>query len=450
MNVENKNIVVVGMAKSGLSAAKLLKKKGANVFVTDSKSCQELRTSVQELKSAGIQHECGKHSLSLQNDCDFIVLSPGVPETIALVQKAINKGVPYFSEIEVASWYCDSPIIGITGSNGKTTTTSLIGDLVKTEFPGSFVGGNIGTPFSDSIDNLDEQSLAVLELSSFQLLNTKSFHPHIAVLLNFSPDHLDRHKTYASYIYAKRNIFKNQNSKDFIIYNADDPLVVESAMKSSAQKLSFSASNVKSHLFIQGPFLYSRLNGGVEKIVDFKDIKLKGIHNYMNIAAAVAAALCLGINVQNICNALKSFSPIEHRLEFVKEISGIKYYNDSKATNSDATKQALLSFDGPIVLLAGGYAKEFDYSHLTELVHNRTRIICLFGKDRKKLLLDLNLSKTKNTFLYESLEEAFSYVSQIAEPGDNVLLSPMCASFDQYSSFEERGLHFKKLVNNLR
>ena len=449
-NIEKNRVVVVGMAKSGLSVAKLLKQKGADVFVTDSKSIEELQGPVHDLQSAGIQFECGKHSLGLLDECDFVVLSPGVPEAIDFVQQTINNHIPFYSEIEIASWFCQSPIVGITGSNGKTTTTSLIGEIVKTVYPGSFVGGNIGTPFSDPIETLNGNGIAVLELSSFQLSNIVSFHPHVSVLLNFSPDHLDRHRTYEFYIDAKRNIFKNQNSNDFIIYNFDDPIAAESANLSAAQKIAFSSKEKTAQLYVADKSLFSRLTGKKVEIISFDELQLQGIHNYMNVAAAVGAAQCLGIGVDFIQTALKRFAPIEHRLEFVRELNGVSYYNDSKATNSDAAKQALSSFDGPIILLASGYAKEHDYSHLADLVFDKVRITCFFGKDREKLCRDLNCKPGKNAFMFENLEGALFFASKIADIGETILLSPMCASFDQYANFEERGKHFKNMVNKLQ
>ena len=446
--LRNKKIIIVGMAKSGLSAALLLKSKEADVFVTDSKSANELKPAISALENAGISYETDQHSVNVVDGCDFLVLSPGVPEDIQILRRAKDRGIPYYSEIEVASWFCNSPIIGVTGSNGKTTTTSLIGDLIQTTFPNSFVGGNIGTPFCDGVDSLQKNDFAVLELSSFQLLNINYFRPNIAVLLNFSPDHLDRHKTYDGYIAAKMRLIKNQQKDDYFIYNQDDPIIRENLTVKS-KKISFSDDpNSNADVFLQNGFLKSRMGETERNIVELSRLKLKGKHNYMNVAAAVAAAQCAGISEPNITEALLKFEPIEHRLEFVRELDGVRFYNDSKATNSDAAKQALKSFDTPIILLAGGYAKEFDYSHLAKLVNERVRICCLFGRDREKLFNDLNCENA-NTFIFDTLDQALERAVEIAQPGENVLLSPMCASFDQFSSFEERGRHFKNLVNKL-
>lgn len=449
--IKGRRAVVVGMAKSGLAVAELLLKRGVNVFVTEVLPGHKVERAVHRLVALGIPYETGGHTLERLSETDFVVLSPGVPETIEIVQHATKMGKPIYSEIEVASWFCRSRIVAVTGSNGKTTTTSLIGEIFRRVEPKTFVGGNIGTPFSEGVMSENQAEYAVLEVSSFQLSNIHSFHPYISVLLNISPDHLDRHKTFEAYVAAKMNISLNQSSQDYLVCNADDPVLMENLKAGKTQIILFSSSPHRgAHVFLDGHEIISKIGDSVRKIIDTREMILRGVHNYMNACAATAAAQCAGINDETIRSVLATFEPIEHRIEYVRELDGVRYFNDSKATNSDAAKQALLSFEEPLILLAGGYAKEHDYSHLAALANDKVRLFVFFGKDRNKLCQDLGADPSQNACLFETLEEAVSCAAANARTGEVVLLSPMCASFDAYAGFEERGRHFKKLVNNLK
>lgn len=442
---EKKNVVVMGMGKSGISAARLLHRHNFSVFVSESKKELAESEAAVQLINENISFETGKHSTDAFLSADFIVISPGVPESVPVIQAAIEHKIPIYSEIEVASWFCQAPIIGITGSNGKTTTTSLIGEIVKTQVPNAFVGGNIGIPFSDAADKLTADNFAVLELSSFQLERIQTFHPHVAVLLNFTPDHLDRHLTYQNYISAKCKILSNQTKNDFIVYNADDGEINTCVEKKQAALFPFGKKSFgQNFVGFDRRQIYYQTEKRTD-IIETKALHLVGEHNYANVCAAIAAALCVGIPMRIIRKSIAEFRPVEHRIEFVGEIDGVQFYNDSKATNSDATEKALQSFSQPVILLAGGHAKEKDYSHLKDLVVQRVKKLFLFGENREQLYHDLKFDGKNTSIKVANLSTAFDQACKVAMPGDIILLSPACASTDQYLNFEERGKHFKEL-----
>ncbi len=446
---EKMNVVVLGMGKSGMSAAMLLHRHDFSVFVSEIN--QENRTSeaAEKLSKKNIRFETAKHSPDKILDADFIVVSPGIPDSVPVIQVAEKNKIPIYSEIEVASWFCKAPIIGITGSNGKTTTTSLIGAIIKSEYPATFVGGNIGIPFSDDADKLFGNDFAVLELSSFQLERIQTFHPHVAVLLNFTPDHLDRHHSFQAYIDAKCRIFANQEKDDYIVYNADDAGVASSVLRTPSQFVPFGKNaRGENDVFYDRERIFYQSENLIE-IVKLNQLNLVGEHNYSNVSAAVAAALCVSVPIEKIRKSIVQFQPVEHRIEFVGTLDGVKYYNDSKATNSDATEKALRSFSQAVILLAGGHAKEKDYSHLKSIIEQRVKKTILFGESREQLYRDLKFDGGNAATKVADLESAFVEARKAAEQGDVILLSPACASTDQYRNFEERGTHFKKLFAEL-
>lgn len=446
---EKMNVVVMGMGKSGISAAMLLHRHDFSVFVSEMNQENRVSEAAEKLGKKNIRFETGKHSPDKILSADFIVVSPGIPNSVPVIQVAQKNKIPIYSEIEVASWFCKAPIIGITGSNGKTTTTSLIGEILKTKYPNAFVGGNIGIPFSDKADKLTSDDFAVLELSSFQLEHIQTFHPHVAVLLNFTPDHLDRHHSFRAYVDAKCKIFANQKKDDYIVYNADDAAVASSVLRSHSQFVSFGKNAYgKNNVFYDRERIFHQ-NGNLIEIVKLNQLNLVGEHNYSNVSAAVAAALCVKVPIENIRKSIVQFQPVEHRIEFVGTLDGVKYYNDSKATNSDATEKALQSFSQPVILLAGGHAKEKDYSHLTSIIEQRVKKTILFGESREQLYRDLKFDGGNAATKVDDLESAFREARKAAEQGDVILLSPACASTDQYRNFEERGTHFKKLFAEL-
>jgi UDP-N-acetylmuramoylalanine--D-glutamate ligase len=449
-NIEGKKVTVIGGARSGLAVARLLKKMGADVFVSDMKKPEEIKYvkfTPEELKSAGIRYEFGEHSEKVY-DCDFMVISPGVPSNAPVVQKAMELGIKVWSEIEVASWFCKAPTIAVTGTNGKTTTTSLIGHIFKTAGFKTIVAGNIGAPFSDFVLGADEGSIVVLEVSSFQLDHIENFKPKVAVLLNITPDHLDRYDSFGDYILSKFRIFKNQKEDDFAVYNYDDEIVQPYVESLNVIKLPFSVRDKLScGGFIEDGYITLNFKNKKERILKMNNLRIRGIHNVYNSLAAALAARAMEVKDEIIRESLQSFEGVEHRLEFVREINGVKFINDSKATNVNSLWYALESFDEPIILIAGGRDKGNDYSKVYDLVKRKVKLIIAIGESKNKIYNEFkNLT---NVIEVDSMEEAVKKAYENSVPGDVVLLSPACASFDMFRDYEHRGEVFKKLVNEL-
>jgi UDP-N-acetylmuramoylalanine--D-glutamate ligase len=449
-NIKGKKVSVIGGARSGLAVAKLLKKLGADVFISDMKKIEEIKYvkfTTQELDSLGIKYEFGGHSDRVF-DCDFIVISPGVPSNADVVVKAKNMGIKVLSEIEVASWFCKAPIVAVTGTNGKTTTTSLIGFIFRNAGFRTVVAGNIGSPFSDIVFDADEKSVVVLEVSSFQLDHIETFKPRVAVLLNITPDHLDRYASFGDYILSKFRIFKNQNSDDFAVYNYDDEIVQPYVESLNLVKMPFSvAERLPVGAFIDEGYIVLKFENKEERIIKMGELKIRGIHNVYNSLAAALAARAMEVKDEIIRESLKAFEGVAHRLEFVREINGVKFINDSKATNVNSLWYALESFDEPIILIAGGRDKGNDYSKVYDLVKRKVKLIVAIGESKEKIY---NEFKTlTNVIKVNSMEEAVKISFENASPGDVVLLSPACASFDMFEDYEHRGEVFKKLVNEL-
>jgi len=418
------------MARSGLACAKLLKKLGAEVLVSDIKPSNLLTSEIAQLTELNIDFETGGHTSKAITNKDYLVISPGVPLDIPILKKAQESGIPIFSEIEVAFWLTDAKIVGITGSNGKTTTTTLIGEILKEEKRESQIGGNIGIPFSSLVEKISKEGTIVLELSSFQLERIEEFRPHVSAVLNISSDHLDRHPDLKSYIDAKLRIFENQTDVDFAILNADDKNSMELALYSSSKKVFFST---KKELEI-GAFVT-------------KDIGIKGPHNLSNAAAACAISAVLEVSPLSMRETLKRFKGVEHRLEEVTTLSGVKFVNDSKATNVESVWYALQSVKEPIILIAGGKDKGGDFTKLRELVKNRVKALILIGEAKEKI--GNALSDLVSTLYSDSLEEAVELSFKKAQAGDTVLLSPACASFDMFKDYQHRGEVFKASVRSL-
>lgn len=449
-NIEGKKVTVIGGARSGLAVAKLLKKMGAEVFVSDMKKPEEIKYvkfTPEELRTAGIKYEFGEHSEKVY-DCDFMVISPGVPSNAPVVKKAMELGIKVWSEIEVASWFCKAPIVAVTGTNGKTTTTSLIGHIFRTAGFKVIVAGNIGTPFSDFVLDADEKSIVVLEVSSFQLDHIESFSPRVAVLLNITPDHLDRYDSFSDYILSKFRIFKNQRGDDFAVYNYDDEIVQPYVESLNIVKLPFSVrEKLSCGGFIDDGYIILNFKNKKERILKMSDLKIRGIHNVYNSLAAALAARAMEVKDEIIRESLQSFEGVEHRLEFVREINGVKFINDSKATNVNSLWYALESFDEPIILIAGGRDKGNDYSKVYDLVKRKVKLIIAIGESKSKIYNEFK--DLTNVIEVDSMEGAVKKAYDKAEPGDVVLLSPACASFDMFRDYEHRGEVFKKLVNEL-
>jgi len=449
--IAGKRIAIIGAARSGVAAAKLLAGRGARVFVSDAAPEEKLKAQFAELKGAGIAFEAGSHSQRVF-DADLLVVSPGVPSDAQVVRDARKRGMRIVSELEIASWLCPSPIIAVTGTNGKTTTTTLIGRLLGDGRVRHAVAGNIGTAFSAVVGELDESSYAVLEVSSFQLDDIESFHPKVSIILNITPDHLDRYDhSFDNYIASKCRIFEHQANDDYVIYNYDDTVTrenVERRAKGRVRMIPFSAAKISGPgAFAQSGKLFTDLGGGRSEIIATDEISIRGVHNLYNSMAAVLAGQICGVSTPSIRATLKNFKGVEHRLEFVRELKGVRYINDSKATNVDSVWYALQAYTQPIVLLLGGRDKGNDYARLSDLVKKHVKAIVAIGESAEKVM---------NAFASfplvrkaSSMEEAVTTASSLAASGDIVLLSPACASFDWFENYEHRGRVFKEIVNGL-
>jgi UDP-N-acetylmuramoylalanine--D-glutamate ligase len=443
MDIRNKKVVILGAARSGMSAAQLLLKKGAIIFVSDIANRKIKHDEIKRLEDWDIEYEFGEHSEKIF-EADLAILSPGIPKSAQVVKKMLERKIPVYSELELASWFCSSPIIAVTGSNGKTTTTTLLGEMLKTEIPRTVVAGNIGIPFSEQALNCAHDAWAVLEVSSFQLETIDTFHPKITAILNLAPNHLDWYSTYDKYIDAKLRILKNIEPDDYLIYNSDDPLLNERLQDTDTIKLTFSTQNKNAEAYWQHNTIYLY----DEKFMSCKNIQLQGLHNYMNIMAATLAATCAGVSKKSLIKILNHFKGVEHRLEFVATIGGIHFINDSKATTLEALDVALNSFDSPIILIAGGKDKGSDFHRLNDLIQKKVRLVILIGAASEKIA-----KAWKNTVpvtIYRTLKEAVKGAFDEAEKGNHVLLSPACASFDMFLNFEDRGSQFKSIVQQLK
>ncbi len=447
MDLANKRVLVVGLGKSGVASALFLKEHGAQVTVSDTKSGNELRNEIPVLLDHGITVETGGHGERTFRGQDLIVVSPGVPVDAPLLVQARSQGEPVIGEVELAAQFLPGRIVAITGSNGKTTTTTLAGEILTAGGLPTLVGGNIGTPAISLAGRATVQSVIVLEVSSFQLETIQTFHPKIAVVLNVTPDHLDRHRTLEKYIDAKARIFENQRGDDFAVLNADDPTCVSLARRTRAQVFWFSRQKeVQEGAWVrEGAILFRNVDRQHE-IMLASEIPLKGAHNLENVLAAVCAGALMGCAAEKIRQAVHEFKAVEHRLEFVATIRGVDYYNDSKATNVDATIKALESFPANIHLILGGKDKGSDYSVLNDLLKKRVKHVYTIGAAAAKIK-----SQIKNVEVVhaETLDNAVRKAAAAATAGDVVLLAPACASFDQFKSYEERGKLFKEMVRNL-
>ncbi len=448
MNIKDKKISIIGAELSGKAAAKLALSQNAVPFVSDSRSDIELVEAKAVFDKLQIEYEFGSHSEKVF-DCDFIVTSPGVPTNSVVLKKAKEKGIEIFSEIEFASWFCKAKIISITGSNGKTTTTALLNHVLNESGLKCFAGGNIGDPFSDLVYTANEDDFISLETSSFQLDYIKYFKPSIAMILNITPDHLDRYdNSVENYKSAKLRIFKNQDSSDNLILNADDTNLHNVTGDSFVQKYYFSTKNNvdKGAYFSNGNFFYI-CNDQSEKVCTSSDLFIKGEHNYANALAVLIAAKLIGISNESIAEAFLSFKGVEHRLEFVREIDGIKFINDSKATNVDSVWYALNSFDEKILLILGGKDKGNDYNHMKDLVISKVRKIYAIGTSKEVIYNFFN--QYVEVDKKETLEDCVNSGRKEANKNEIVLLSPACASFDMFKNYQHRGKVFKDAVMSL-
>jgi len=448
MDVRGKRVLVVGLARSGFSVALALARHGAVVTVTDLKPPSEFRDLLPPLLKGKIGLELGAQRQETFLHQDVIVISPGVLWDLPQLQAARQQQIPVYPEVEAATWFLEGTLVGITGSNGKTTTTALLGDMLRaSRFP-TFVGGNIGNALSSAVDHATPGTMFVTELSSFQLEGIQELHPHVAVMLNLSPNHLDRHPNLEAYAQAKRQIFRNQRGQDFAILNADDPWVAALQAVVSSRPVLFSRQReLANGVFLSGGKIYYRVRHLERVLFETRDVTLRGDFNLEDVLAATAAACVLGADFAAIRKALREFQGVEHRLEFVREVQGVDFYNNSKATSVDATVKSLEAFERGVHLILGGKDKGAPYTPLIPLIKERVRDVLLVGAAAPVIAKQLAGSGklVHAGDLANAVREAFIR----SRPGDTVLLAPACSSFDQFKDYEQRGRVFKQLVKQL-
>ncbi|HMU43949.1 MAG TPA: UDP-N-acetylmuramoyl-L-alanine--D-glutamate ligase [Ignavibacteriaceae bacterium] len=448
MEIKGKNISVIGAVRSGIGAAKMIKKLGGIPFVSDSSDTEKLRQSVLSLADDNIEFELGVHSDKVYN-CTMMVVSPGVPSDSIVVKKAKEKKIKIISEIELAAAFCKGHIIAITGTNGKTTTTTLCGYVFNHCGKKTFTAGNIGLAFSEIALDVNVDEFVALEVSSFQLDFIDKFKPKVAIILNITPDHLNRYENkYENYAFSKLKIFENQNHSDFLIMNKDSKDLMKFFKSSGSVIINFSTTTKMSDgCWLDDETVSFQLSGYEKFNCRRNDISLPGEHNLSNTMAVICAAKIFGLNSAKIIEALKLFKGVEHRLEFVREIDGVKYINDSKGTNVDSVWFALRSFDSPIFLILGGQDKGNDYNQIKDLVIQNVKKIFAIGSSAEKVFNFFHAFVKVE--IKESLQSAVLSANQEAREGEIVLLSPACASFDMFDNYEHRGRVFKEAVFNL-
>lgn len=434
MELLNKNILVVGLGISGTAVTRFLVKKGAKVTVTDIANEKSLSLYLEQIRDLDINIETGKHLSQTFENSDLIIISPGVPDTILPIKKAKKRSIPVWSEIELAGRFINKPVIAVTGTNGKTTTTTLIGKMLESSGLKPFVGGNIGNPLIEYLDNREKADVVVAELSSFQLDTIDTFKPAVSVLLNITEDHLDRYENMEAYANSKKRIFKNQQENDTAVLNGSDPLVIKIAEHIKAKKKFFNRTTDNGS---------DELNSLV-----FSSPGLSGKHNIENASAASLAAISIGCPLERIQNALDDFKGLPHRLEYIETIHNISFFDDSKATNIDAVAKAVDAFDKPVLLIMGGRNKGASFKKLSDAVNKKIKKLIVIGEAKKNIISQLgHLTETKPA---DSMEDAVSTAFASASPGDIVLLSPACSSFDMFNSYAHRGEVFRKAVKNLK
>lgn len=452
MNLKNKKVLLVGLAKTGVSTIKHLNRLGAKVVVNDIKDKDKLKDILDELSDLNnVEYILGYHPENV-DDVDITVVSPGVPLDLPFILKLKSKNIEIIGEVELAYRLSQNPIfIGITGTNGKTTTTSLVGEIFKKASKDTYIVGNIGNPVIDTVGIANENSVLVTELSSFQLESIDKFKPHVSAILNFTEDHLNRHHTMKAYIEAKARIFENQDSKDFCILNYDDEDVRSLSDSVKAKKIFFSRKKSLEY----GIYLDEKKNiiiniGEKITLLSKDELSLPGDHNLENCMAAAAIAYVSNIDIDVIRKVLKTFAGVEHRQEFVRNLNGIMFVNDSKATNPDSSIKAVQSYNRPIVLIAGGMDKQSSFDEFLDIAKENVYALVLLGETAQKIKECAQNKGFDNITIVKDMKEAVNASYQIAKDGDVVLLSPACASWDMYKSFEVRGIDFKDNVNNLR
>lgn len=451
MNFQGKRVLVMGAARSGLAAAQYLAERGAVIFLNDLKKREQMDIAVLNMcQELNVRLIMGTHAAIAELRPELIIVSPGVPFEVPPLVAAKEKHIPVWSELELAARVTRAPIVAVTGTNGKTTTTSLLGKIFTDAGRRTFVGGNIGVPFIGKAEELEADDLAVLEVSSFQLETTELFRPRVSLILNITPDHLDRHHNLAGYIKAKAKVFVNQTAEDWLILNQDDEETVKLAERASAQVLFFSRRHILDKgFYVDDGWIMAKDERQTMQVVQIEELQIKGGHNVENALAATAAAWVMGVDVQSIAHSLRIFQAVEHRLEPVLTYQGVRYINDSKGTNPDAAIKALEAYTEPIVLIAGGKSKGSDFGSFAQKIKEKVKELVLVGQATGEIAEAVKMVGYKQIHYAESFAEAVEKASQLAQSGDIVLLSPACASFDMFDNYEQRGEVFKQLVHQL-
>ena len=450
IDIKNKKVTIVGGGLSGIAASILLNSKGAYVFLTEIGDTPEKQKELQKFEEENIPYELGKHTLERILDADMIIISPGISPEIPIIQEAVKKCIPIYSELEAASWFCPSPILAVTGTNGKSTTVTLLGELFTACGLKNVVAGNIGNPFSSIIQTLTGRETVILEISSFQLEKIKEFHPHISILLNVSFDHMDRYSGFDDYTKTKIRITENQTTDDYCIFNYDDNYIKKHNTSTEITQFPFSMfEEFETGAYVKNGKIIFSIQGTQEEVIHTGKLSLKGSHNLYNCLAAVSAAKLCSIPNETITSVLESFRGLEHRFELVDIIEGVTFINDSKATNTDSVLYALESLNKNVILMVGGKDKKGDLSVLNDLIKEKVKTLVVYGESsarmQKAWVNLLSSIETADTF-----EEAFDKAWKSSDNGDTILLSPACASFDMFKNFEERGIIFKQMVKRLK
>lgn len=445
MQLMDKRILVIGMAKSGIAAALLCNRHNAKVTVSDDKTAEQIGEPIKLFMGKDIKLILGEDAQIIIPDQDLIVISPGVPIDTKALQLARMFDIPIIGEIELAYRFCKAPIVAITGTNGKTTTTILTGEILKAVNSQVAVVGNIGVPFSNNVERINKDGWIVSEISSFQLETVDKFKPNISAVLNISPDHLDRHKTYDNYIATKEKIFANQNKEDFCILNYDDKICRNMAKKTSAKVVFFSKKKILKHgVYLDDNIIKVNINNVFENICSIDELKILP----ENAMASIAMTICAGISIDIIRDIVTNFKGVEHRIEYVDTINNVEYYNDSKGTNPDAAIKAIEAMRRPIILLGGGYDKDSDFTQWIQNFNGKVKKLILIGATAEKIKNTAQQLDFNNCEVSKDFNTAFELAYAIAESGDCVLLSPACASWDMFDNYEQRGNLFKELVYN--
>lgn len=450
MNLKGKNVLVMGLGISGVSTIRALEKLGARISINDIKTEEELKDVLDLIGDISLEKFLGEKDIDLSG-IDVIVKSPGIPPSNAIISKAMEKNIEIINDIEIGSSLSKSEnIIAITGTNGKTTTTTMTGEIFKAAGYKTFIGGNIGKSIIQEMIDADREDAFVLETSSFQLENTINFKPKISLILNITPDHLDWHGSFENYVKSKKKIFKNQDKSDWTILNYDDKFLRTLNDEIDSNIIYFSVDEkLHNGIFIEDGSIIINIDEERIELLSIKDLLLKGKHNLENILASVAIAYIMGVKIETIKNRILNFKGVEHRLEFVAEKNGRKFFNDSKGTNIDSSIKAVEAIEAPIILIAGGYDKKIEFDDFIKSFKGKVKALVLLGATSIQIRETALKYGFKENFLVKDMKEAVNVSYNLSEKGDNILLSPACASWGMFKNFEERGAVFKQMVDRL-